>query len=605
MSEAGDFRASPELAEARRLLAGGRHRDAADLLRGVTEREPDLADGWWLLGGAMEALGDLAGAEAALRRAVLLDAANARSSAALAALLRRAGRLGEAEAEFRRALAIDPAQPVLAAMTARLLNGQGRHHGALALTSLHAVDPARAETSLLWEHAEALAGAGRLEEALAARQALAARAPADPIAAHNLGAALHALKLYDEAEAALRRAIALGSEQAETWWLLSGVSLNLGRFEACEAQLRETIARAPMHLEAWRELGHLVWMRTGDLATAAGLYDLPIARRPDVEAFRVLKARIHQYAGDAEGAYRLLTQPGVPGDSADIEVAAAQAAMRFDRVRALAHARRAMRLQPESHVVRSALLDLLVANGESGEALSLADALLAEDAADQHALALKATALRQRNDPDLGRLIDYSTMVRGWTIDTPDGWPNLPAYLSDLKAALLRLHTLKAHPIGQSLRNGDQTHEDLTASDDPAIRAFFEAIDGPIRRHMVALGEGADPLRRRNTFEYRISGVWSVRLKPGGFHEDHFHPQGWLSSACYVDLPPAVEEGGREGWIKFGEPGVTSDPLLAAEHHVKPEPGLLVLFPSYMWHGTVPFGGDRPRLTIAFDVVPA
>ena len=31
----------------------------------------------------------------------------------------------------------------------------------------------------------------------------------------------------------------------------------------------------------------------------------------------------------------------------------------------------------------------------------------------------------------------------------------------------------------------------------------------------------------------------------------------------------------------------------------------LVLFPSYMWHGTVPFAGDEPRLTVAFDLVRA
>jgi hypothetical protein len=29
-----------------------------------------------------------------------------------------------------------------------------------------------------------------------------------------------------------------------------------------------------------------------------------------------------------------------------------------------------------------------------------------------------------------------------------------------------------------------------------------------------------------------------------------------------------------------------------------------VLFPSYVWHGTVPFAGDQPRLTVAFDAVP-
>ena len=45
-------------------------------------------------------------------------------------------------------------------------------------------------------------------------------------------------------------------------------------------------------------------------------------------------------------------------------------------------------------------------------------------------------------------------------------------------------------------------------------------------------------------------------------------------------------------------------PVLDAEHFVRPRPGLLALFPSYMWHGTVPFRADERRLTMAFDVVP-
>jgi hypothetical protein len=32
--------------------------------------------------------------------------------------------------------------------------------------------------------------------------------------------------------------------------------------------------------------------------------------------------------------------------------------------------------------------------------------------------------------------------------------------------------------------------------------------------------------------------------------------------------------------------------------------GTLVLFPSYFWHGTVPFSGKQTRLTVAFDAVP-
>jgi hypothetical protein len=37
---------------------------------------------------------------------------------------------------------------------------------------------------------------------------------------------------------------------------------------------------------------------------------------------------------------------------------------------------------------------------------------------------------------------------------------------------------------------------------------------------------------------------------------------------------------------------------------IKPIPGTLVLFPSYMWHGTVPFHAPASRTTIAFDAVP-
>ena len=52
--------------------------------------------------------------------------------------------------------------------------------------------------------------------------------------------------------------------------------------------------------------------------------------------------------------------------------------------------------------------------------------------------------------------------------------------------------------------------------------------------------------------------------------------------------------------FKTTEP-VTGNPDLA---RIQVRVGRLVLFPSYMWHGTVPFEADQPRMTVAFDVVP-
>ena len=46
-------------------------------------------------------------------------------------------------------------------------------------------------------------------------------------------------------------------------------------------------------------------------------------------------------------------------------------------------------------------------------------------------------------------------------------------------------------------------------------------------------------------------------------------------------------------------------PALGPDYFVEPEAGQLVLFPSWMWHGTRPFRSTGSRLTIAFDLVPA
>jgi hypothetical protein len=71
-----------------------------------------------------------------------------------------------------------------------------------------------------------------------------------------------------------------------------------------------------------------------------------------------------------------------------------------------------------------------------------------------------------------------------------------------------------------------------------------------------------------------------------------------------VELPATRDDESHAGWLAFGEPGITI-PGLGPDHLVRPEPGMLVLFPSYMWHGTVPFTAGGRRLTAAFDVVPA
>jgi hypothetical protein len=60
----------------------------------------------------------------------------------------------------------------------------------------------------------------------------------------------------------------------------------------------------------------------------------------------------------------------------------------------------------------------------------------------------------------------------------------------------------------------------------------------------------------------------------------------------------------EEGVLTFGQPSIATTPALLPEYSIRPEIGMLVLFPSYFWHGTVPFSSDQARLTVAFDAVP-
>ncbi|HEX4198431.1 MAG TPA: putative 2OG-Fe(II) oxygenase [Caulobacteraceae bacterium] len=442
----------------------------------------------------------------------------------------------------------------------------------------------------------ALQAAGRLDGAIAVYTRLIEAAPQAGFAEHNLASAYGDNHQFAESEAAARRAFSKGLDAPETWLVLGRALQGLGRFDEAEDAFRQSIARRPAYADAQRDLAQLVWMRGEDLAAARAALDQAIAVNPGDIPLKLAAAALLEYAGQPEAAYAVLDQglsDGLPDPRLDI--AAAQLRLESDPASALLHASRAHARAPTDAHALTALCQANLALGRAELAAAQAAALRQASPFDQQAVALQATAWRLQGDPRYGALYDYARLVREWTIDTPDGWSSLDAYLADLARSLQAVHRLRAHPIGQSLRGGAQTTQNLDRLDDPVIQAFFQAIDGPIRRHIAAIGEAGD---------YRLNGVWSVRLRPNGYHANHLHPMGWISSACYVALPKSVDEG-HEAWIAFGEPGIPTSPRLPPQHFVKPEPGKLVLFPAYMWHGTVPFTGDEPRLTIAFDVVRA
>lgn len=440
-------------------------------------------------------------------------------------------------------------------------------------------------------------------EKIAACRAALAAAPGNAIAAHNLASALGDAGLWAEAEPHIRGAITSGGAP-ESWLVLARCLQSRGAFDDADNAYREALARRPAYDAAHVDLAQLIWMRTGDSALARQTIERAAASAPADPRLALAKAVILENTGAIGDAYALMQSlaDSFP-DLAMFAIRAANLAQELaEHAAAVAFAERAVSLGPKDPAASIALASACLGAGALSRAEVAAQSALEVAPHDQHALALLATAWRAGGDERYGGLYDYDALIQTARLDTPPGWTTLDAYLADLRAALARAHLGRAHPFNQSVRQATQRPDILTI-DDPACAALQHALDGPIQRYVDGLGSGDDPLRQRNRGGYAYQGVWSVRMEAGGRHVPHIHPRGWISSACYVEVPSTLR--GEEGRLQFGEPGVTMSPVLAPERSIRPEPGMVVLFPSYMWHGVAPYAGPGVRMTFAFDLEPA
>ena len=491
---------------------------------------------------------------------------------------------------------------------AEQLSRQGRATEALTLIAPLAEAPAPSHKAL-FVYSAVLKALGRQDAALLANRKATALYPTSGAGWHNLAATLGDMGRGAEAKEAAEKAFALNLDAPETWLVYARALRSLHEFDAAEEAFRKVLGRRPEYVDAATEFSRLLWMRSGDARAAVGPLDAALRAGAPETPLILARAQILKASG-AEGDLHTMLAAALQRNPDDVMLllTSAQAALEGDDEDYGAQlAARAEALAPDNVGVKIQQVALLLAQGRVDEALRRARRATELDPDNQATWGWLATAARAAGDPVHRWLYDYDAFVHVYDVAAPAGWSSVDTWLADLAAALRRLHRLSFHPPEQTVRGGVQTTTELTQLDDPAVKGFFAAIEAPIREYMSAVGRGpAHPLTRRNTERHKLSGSWSVLLKPNGFHVDHFHPMGWLSSAFYVEVPrSALDAENREGWLRFGQPPSKTKPTMGPEHYTRPKPGRLVLFPSYMWHGTVPFTTPESRLTIAFDVVPA
>jgi tetratricopeptide (TPR) repeat protein len=587
--------ASDQLAfqAAERALAGGDAATAEREASALAQRHPQSAGLHRLIATARRRRGDIVGAGEAYRAAEAIAPDDPDLLVDHAGLLDRVGAHQEAVARYRRALDHAPRHPnALLGLSLAL-----KHAGALAAAMeaatigarLLPVDPRfwQARGAILRDLGESDLAAQAFDEVLriAPHDAAALRARARVEAE----AGRPALPYYERAcrrlagdrDLLLERAVAGAVE---------------GRAEESIAQLDALVRQMPDWQDGHVALARLRWQYDGPERFDEG-FRRTVAAAPGNGPIWAAWLRALSRAGRHEGLAEAAAQARAAlGPSATIDLIEANSASAAgDIVRADALFSGLPAPSPDNAASR---LPHLLRAGRHGEAAALAEAALQAGGGAAVAPYLDS-AWRMLGDPRAEWLLGRPDLIAAAPLDID---------LEALARQLRGLHAARHAPLDQSLHHGTQTEGPLLSRSEPIIRDLRAAVLAASQRYVAALPpvDPRHPFLSRRAEQLLVTGSWSVRLTGGGFHVSHIHSAGWISSAFYVALPDAIgsgRQGDHAGWLVLGEPPAGMGDGLEPRRLVRPRPGLLVLFPSMMWHGTRPFGAGE-RLTAAFDLVP-
>ena len=464
--------------------------------------------------------------------------------------------------------------PIARTLTRRFAN-DSRCHQLLGLAARTAQDSAQA--------LESFARAAEL-------------APGDPLIANSLARA--ALEAGQPAVSLFERAIALAPQDGTLRLGHAAAMLHEGR--ATDAvELLDALASAnPLWIDGHRDAAHI----RGQLGLDPYVtIQRAIASNPTSMDLHLLLAGTHLEALDHAGAREVIADAQRrTGDSHQLAVLAAHAASECGEI---ADADRRFSAIDSTRSVSDASLYSrhLLRSGRAEAVPPLLEPLIEKDF--NHLLwPYLSLAWRLTGDPRWDWLEGDQGLV---------GIYDLADVMGDagaLAAHVRSLHFAKQQPLDQSVRGGTQTDGNLLLRTDPELRKLRRLILKTVERHVAQIPsfEVGHPTKLDHRAPLRIAGSWSVRLTDAGFHSDHVHGRGWISSALYLALPESLGHGeqndasANSGWLSIGECRDVV-PALDPLRLIEPKVGRLVLFPSTMWHGTRPFPSGE-RMTIAFDI---
>ena len=596
----------------RQLTQRGQFPEAMHEARKLLRAAPDHAPTLQLLALAAERAGDPAKADRAFRELLRIAPGRAELELGYGRFLRRLGRVAQAEAHLLAAARLAPEAAGVWHSLALMYLAEGR--AAQARASGEKMRRAAPDHPAAWELcAAACQRQGDLEAAIAYCKDGLERLPDAERLHYSLAQLLREACDFEASADAYGRAQTAGFDSPELYRNWSEALLESGDPKAALKQARIGVERFRDHAMLQRTTARLHYEVDAPGDPVAPLFQAarstsqnPALWQTLVELLKRLKRH-----DEASAVLREAQRLGVPRSPALLTLAAVDAAENGDQDTALNRFDDALARFPEDPYILVNFAMQLLTSGDPAKADEMCRRRLERDPFDQLALAYRGTAWQLLSDPREPWLLDYERMIVPVEVPLPAEYSDRRGFFTDLRQVLETLHRTRAQPIEQSVRGGTQTNGFLFRLKHPLLAT----LEGQIRRALVAAlqrfpDEREHPFwsrRHRHPARegLRFSGAWSVRLRDQGFHANHVHPEGWVSSALYIALPDEVVTGtGSEGHIQFGSPLSELGLDLPPRRTVQPTLGTLLLFPSYMWHGTLPFHSHEPRITVAFDLLP-
>ncbi len=592
------------LAESFRLLSAG---DADGAERALAPLFDDSAatpaKASMLMGLIRQAQGRLDEAESLLRAAAATDPVDQQAIYNLGVLLRGAQRYSEAAQCFARTLRLAPTFYSARVGLADALDRSGRHAEAEAALAPGENGLGEQDYTRLWSRI--LTNQGRYSEAIDVVKRRLEANPDDVAGISELAMLLGKKRLFAEARLAVTSVRRRAGVNDVLIALEAEAFIGERRIEDALDALRAGLSRYPASVRLHAELAKT--MRHGG-AAARGFsthFEKAVQENPRDVALRMGCAQMLMQANRYEDAVSLLRNGlAVLGENQTLRfglgLCHAQSGDLGEAERQLSTAARIS----QSPQIQKSLTHILLRQGRAEEAFELCDQGMRDSPHDQEWISYYTLALRMLSDAEFHDLADPAHLVRVVDLPTPRGYGNEESYWSALANALSDLHANYNGAFEQNSQAAIQTPRPLMDERNDLFDTFFDLAQDAVEYYVADMpDDSAHMFFGRKSTRVRRASAWTVRLVAGGAHSNHVHTLGWISSAFYARVPPRdAADAPHAGWLKFGEPDLPM-PGCGPLHWVEPKVGRLVLFPSYLWHGTEPFPRGE-RITIAFDMSP-